>query len=210
MTDEVRVHVIDDDDAVRDSLVFLLDTADLPARGYDSARSFLDGLGAVIAGCVVSDVRMPGMSGIELLHELKARGIEAPVIVITGHGDVPLAIEAMRSGAFDFLEKPFPDHRLLGGIRRALLHASAEDEGNARALARARRSRLSEAEQRVLDGLVEGKLHQAIADELGVSLRTVEAHRDAVMTKMQVESFPDLVRMAILAGPRRGPNSGDG
>ncbi|MBV8594000.1 MAG: response regulator [Caulobacteraceae bacterium] len=200
MAGEARVHVIDDDESVRDSLAFLFESADLAVRTYDSASSFLEALGAVGPSCVVTDVRMPGMSGIDLLRGLKARGAGLPVIVITGHGDVPLAVEAMRDGAFDFLEKPFVDEQLLGSVRRALAQAAGGAGDGDRQAARARLSRLSGRERQVLTRLVAGQLNKTIAHELDISIRTVEVYRAKVMDKMEAASFADLVRMTVLAG----------
>ncbi len=192
--------MIDDDDAVRDSLAFLFESAGIPVRVYDSALTFLKTADAGVSGCVVTDVRMPDMSGLDLLRELTARGVRAPVVVITGHGDVPLAVEAMKAGAFDFLEKPFDDERLLAIAKRAM---EVRDEGPLnpeQAAVRARLARLSQRERQVLKGLVEGQLNKTIAWELGISARTVEVYRAKLMTKMEANAFADLVRMALMAG----------
>jgi two-component system response regulator FixJ len=200
MPSESWIHVIDDDEAVRDSLAYLLDSADMPARTYQSAVAFLEAIDGIGAGCVVTDVRMPEMSGIELLRELKSRGFGLPLIVITGHADVPLAVEAMRAGAFDFLEKPFADDQLLDSVRRAMTLPTDQSESQEQASIRAKLSRLSPRERQVLKGLVIGKLNKTIADDLGISSRTVEVYRANVMTKMEAAAFADLVRMALLAG----------
>jgi two-component system, LuxR family, response regulator FixJ len=199
MSTKALVHVIDDDEAVRDSVAFLFDSADLPARTYESATVFLETVDEVRSGCVVTDVRMPEMSGLDLLRELKARGFAPPVIVITGHGDVPLALEAVRAGAFDFLEKPFDDELLLDSVRRAMAQPSGEPDSDERARARANLQRLSDDERQVLKGLVAGELNRAIADGLGVSTRTVDVYRAKLMAKMEAGAFADLVRMALLA-----------
>jgi two-component system response regulator FixJ len=150
---------------------------------------------------VVSDVRMPEMSGLDLLRELKAAGVSMPVIIITGHGDVPLAVEAMKAGAQDFLEKPFNDDRILALVRRALEHADEEEPLNEeQTAARARLARLSHRERQVLKRLVEGQLNKTIAWELGISARTVEVYRAKLMAKMEAGAFAELVRMALLAG----------
>ena len=199
-TDPV-VHVIDDDDAVRDSLVFLLETADLKVRAYDSAVAFLAALPGVEPGCVVTDVRMPVMNGVELVRRLKALGYADPIIVITGHADVPLAVEAMKAGVADFIEKPFDDDALLDAIRTALERAEdghRHDEEHARILDRL--ASLSAREREVLDGLVAGKANKIIAYDLGISARTVEVYRANVMTKMHAHSLSELVRMALHAG----------
>jgi len=201
MPSESIVHVIDDDPAMRDSLEFLFDAAGMPVRAYDSAATFLSALGGSTEGCVVTDVRMPEMSGIDLLAELHARGSALPVIVITGHGDVPLAIEAMKAGAKDFLEKPFDDERLLGAVRGALHESGAHrGEREEQSAVRDRIGRLSHRERQVLRRLVEGQLNKTIAWELGISPRTVEVYRAKLMAKMGAPAFADLVRMALLAG----------
>ena len=204
MAVEGTVHVVDDDSAMRDSLLFLLDCEGLEARGYDSALSFLGDAGKMERGCIVTDVRMPGMSGLELVARLKQMGVPDPVIVITGHGDVPLAVEAMKAGVADFIEKPFDDGQFLGAVRAALgrsgdIHAEEEER---RAVA-ARLAQLSARERQVLDGLVEGKPNKIIAFDLGISARTVEIYRANVMTKMQAGSLSELVRQVLRAEGRR-------
>jgi two-component system response regulator FixJ len=195
------VHLIDDDEAVRASLAFLLSTAKIGVRTYESAAVFLAALPDAVTGCVVTDVRMPGMSGIDLLRELKARKLTMPVIVITGHGDVQLAVEAMKIGAADFIEKPFDDDVLLAAVRGALSRSekNAEREGE-RAKLIEKLDTLSNRERDVLDGLVAGKPNKIIAFDLGISPRTVEIYRANVMTKTGAGSLSDLVRMALLAG----------
>ncbi len=200
MSGEVLVHVIDDDEAVRDSLEFLFETSDMSVRSYGSAVAFLRSVGLGTTGCVVTDVRMPDMSGLELLGELRHRGITMPVIVITGHGDVPMAVEAMKAGARDFLEKPFEHERLLTAVRRALERRADAHLGKERADARARIARLSPRERQVLSGLVAGQANKAVAWELGISARTVEVYRAKLMEKMEAGAFADLVRMALQAG----------
>jgi two-component system, LuxR family, response regulator FixJ len=194
------IHVIDDDEAVRQSLEFLLASADLHARTYDSAKTFLARSGEIESGCVITDVRMPGMTGIQLLQHLQEMQAALPVIVITGHGDVPLAVEAIRSGAVDFLEKPFDDETLLTAVRAAL-EAKGENDGREaerREFAR-RILALSGRERQVLDELVAGNPNKIIAFDLGISPRTVEIYRANLMTKMQAASLSELVRMALLA-----------
>lgn len=197
MSDGV-VHVIDDDAAMRDSLAFLMDTADLQARTYESAIAFLDQLPAPGPGCILTDVRMPEMSGLELVGRLKELGVELPVVVMTGHADVPLAIQAMKAGVHDFIEKPFDDEVLLGAVRSALAigldQAARADES---ASIRARLDSLSGRERDVLQGLVDGQPNKVIAYELGISPRTVEIYRANVMTKMAAGSLSELVRMAL-------------
>jgi two-component system response regulator FixJ len=199
MAGEGFVHVVDDDEAMRDSLLFLLDTAGLEARAYDSAQSFLAWLDAMERGCIVTDIRMPGMSGIELVARLKEIGVTDPVIVITGHGDVPLAVAAMKAGVTDFIEKPFDDRQLLDAVRSALARSSGIHAQEAeRRQVEERLAALSQREREVLDGLVDGKPNKIIAYDLGISARTVEIYRANVMTKMQAKSLSELVRMALL------------
>jgi two-component system response regulator FixJ len=194
------VHVIDDDADVRQSLAFLLSTVGLAVRVHDSATSFLKILHEVQDGCIVTDVRMPGMDGIELQRRLRSDGNPIPVIVITGHGDIALAVDAMKAGAVDFIEKPFDDEVLIGAIKASLLRRAGDRERNTRtAEARARLKLLSQREREVLDGLVAGKPNKIIAHELDISARTVEIYRANVMTKMQADSLSALVRMALLA-----------
>jgi two-component system, LuxR family, response regulator FixJ len=195
-----KVYVIDDDGAVRDSLDFLLGAADFDVTLFESAQHFLDALPSDF-GCVVSDVRMPGIDGIELLQRLKANRSMLPVLIMTGHGDVPLAVEAMKLGAVDFLEKPFEDDRLIGMIDVVLKQA----ESGARSVAAtldiaARIASLSPRERQVMEGLVAGLSNKLIAREYDISPRTIEVYRANVMTKMQVGSLSELVRLAMRAG----------
>jgi two-component system, LuxR family, response regulator FixJ len=195
------VHVIDDDADVRQSLAFLLSTAGLAVRVHDSAVAFLKVLPEIKDGCVVTDVRMPGIDGLELQRRLGELEKRLPVIVMTGHGDVPLAVEAMKAGAVDFIEKPFDDEVMLSAIRAALARNADDRERNARAAAiQERIARLSDRERDVLDRLVAGKANKVIAYELGISPRTVEVYRANVMTKMQADSLSELVRMALIEG----------
>ena len=195
------VHVIDDDDAVRDSLAFLLETADLSVRTYASAVEFLDAVPTMTHGCIVTDVRMPEMSGVDLARRLKELGVPDPVIVITGHADVPLAVEAMKAGVADFIEKPFDDEVILSAIRTALERGGKDIEGAAeRARIAERIAALSGREHEVLEGLVAGHANKVIAYDLGISARTVEVYRANVMTKMGASSLSELVRMALIVG----------
>ena len=194
------VHVIDDDAAMRDSLSFLLESADLTAKTYESAVAFLQHVRSLEHGCIVTDVRMPEMSGLELIQRLKTLGIELPIIVMTGHADVPLAIEAMKAGVHDFIEKPFDDEQLLGAIRAAL--AQAEDQAqrsDEMAGIKSKLDSLSTREREVLQGLVAGQANKVIAYDLGISPRTVEIYRANVMTKMGAASLSELVRMTLAA-----------
>lgn len=198
------VHVIDDDADVRQSLSFLLSTAGLSVQVHESALAFLKALPGIEGGCIVTDVRMPGMDGIELQRRLQSHKNSIPVIVMTGHGDIALAVEATKAGAVDFIEKPFDDKVLIGAIKSALGRKRQQSERDtAAAQVRERLNLLSERERQVLDGLVAGKPNKVIAYELGISPRTVEIYRANVMTKMQADSLSALVRMALLEGSSR-------
>ena len=193
------VHVVDDDDALRDSLRFLLEEAGLAVRTYDGPEALLGAVAGLEAGCILTDVRMPQMTGLDLIRRLRADGVQDPVIVMTGHADVPLAIEAMRLGVADFIEKPFDDDLLIGALESALAsgEASRAKRDELQAI-RERIASLSGREGEVLQGLVEGKPNKIIAYDLGISARTVEVYRAHVMTKMNARSLSDLVRMSLL------------
>lgn len=192
------VHLIDDDEDVRRALSFLLGTAGLAVRVYESADNFLQQDIAALEGCVISDVRMPGMDGMTLLRRLAGEGVRLPIVMMTGHADVPMAVEAMKHGAVDFIEKPFSDDTLLSAVRMALANRQAP-EGDG-ALIRARLDSLTQREKQVLEGLLAGHPNKTIAFDLGLSPRTVEVHRANVMTKMGASSLSELVRMALRAG----------
>ena len=201
MPTEAIIYVIDDDEAVRQSLEFLLKAAGIPVRGFESARAFLDVLPTVEHGCIVTDVRMPEITGIDLLKKVKQVRPELPVIVITGHGDISLAVDAMKIGAVDFLEKPFDDDHLLAAVKSALdreadLARRKAEVGEVQEKLAA----LSNRERQVLEGLVAGNANKTIAFDLGISPRTVEIYRANLMTKMAANSLSDLVRMAMVAG----------
>lgn len=195
-----QVHLIDDDEAMRTSLSFLLDSAGLSNAVYASAEAFLDDIADDTTGCVITDIRMPGMSGMELVAFLKSKGAQLPVVVITGHGDVPLAVEAMKNGVVDFLEKPFDDDVLLAAIRRALVEHRPEAESTGHVTFSSVLAALSPRETEVLRGVVAGKANKVIAYELGISPRTVEVYRANVMAKTGAKGLPELVRMAMSAG----------
>lgn len=200
MTTDTIIHIVDDDAAVRDSIAFLLETADLTARTYESAVAFLAENDRP-AGCIVTDVRMPDMTGLELARRLRDTGSVEPVIVITGHADVPLAIEAMRAGVVDFIEKPFDDEVLLSSIHRVLEQATRATSADAdRREFVARLESLSPRERDVVDGLVKGHANKVIAFDLGISPRTVEVYRANAVTKMQAGSLSELVRIVMTAG----------
>lgn len=202
MRNDAVVHVVDDDLAVRRSLSFLLASDGLPVRLHESASAFLETMGDPGTGCIVSDVRMPGIDGIAFLRHLRERGSTLPVIVMTGHADVPLAVEAMKEGAVDFIEKPFDDEVFLGIVRKALARQAEATRRDERLFdVQSRIDSLSQRERQVLDGLVAGKPNKAIAFDLGISPRTIEIYRSNLMTKMQARSLSDLVRMALLAAP---------
>jgi two-component system response regulator FixJ len=195
------VHVIDDDDALRDSLSFLLGAAKLEVKTYESAEAFLSALPGVNSGCIITDVRMPNMSGVDLLRKLNELEVALPVIVMTGHGDVQLAVEAMKIGAADFIEKPFDDEMLLSAVRAALDRWEDKSrEISERSSYVEKLETLSSRERDVLEGLIAGKANKVIAFDLGISPRTVEIYRANVMTKTGANSLPELVRMAMLAG----------
>jgi two-component system response regulator FixJ len=196
-----KVYVIDDDPAMRDSLNFLLGSAGFEVALFDSAIAFLEVLPTLAFGCVISDVRMPSVDGLDLLRRLKTDFKKLPVVIMTGHGDVSLAVEAMKLGAVDFLEKPFEDDRLVGMISASL----RQDEDSAKIEAVtidlvARIASLSPRERQVLDGLIAGRPNKLIARDFDISPRTIEVYRANVMTKMQAGSVSELVRLAIRAG----------
>ena len=201
MTTKGHVYVIDDDAAMRDSLNFLLDSSGFGVTLFDNAQSFIDTLPGLAFGCVVSDVRMPGIDGIELLKRMKAQNSPFPILIMTGHGDVPLAVEAMKLGAVDFLEKPFEDDRLITMIEAAIRQAEpvAKSEAISQEIA-ARVASLSPRERQVMEGLIAGLSNKLIAREYDISPRTIEVYRANVMTKMQANSLSELVRMAMRAG----------
>jgi two-component system response regulator FixJ len=199
--DTAIVYVIDDDEAVRQSLDFLLRANAFKVETFDSGIAFLKVAPSRKSGCIITDVRMPEISGMELLRRLRELKIQLPVIVITGHGDVPLAVEAMKFGAADFLEKPFDDNILLAAVRSALSRQDGDTRQRAeRAVIDERLAALSNREREVLEGLVAGHANKRIAFDLGISPRTVEIYRANLMTKMQAASLSDLVRMALIAG----------
>jgi two-component system, LuxR family, response regulator FixJ len=202
---ESIIYVVDDDEAVRQSLEFLLQTAGMKAKAFESAKAFLETLGEVTSGCLITDVRMPEITGIDLLKRVQDMKPDLPVIVITGHGDIALAVEAMKIGAVDFLEKPFDDERLIAAVRAALDREAEHAKRNAEvAEIHDKLAALSNRERQVLEGLVAGNPNKTIAYDLGISPRTVEIYRANLMTKMAANSLSDLVRMAMTAGILEG------
>ncbi|WP_442046783.1 response regulator FixJ [Novosphingobium sp. YAF33] len=200
MASDPIVYVIDDDDSVRHSLEFLLDVAGIRVRSYASADAFLKSSPPLAGACLVTDVRMPGMTGIELAEKLQLAGAGVPVIVVTGHADVPLAIQAMKAGVADFIEKPFDDEVMLSAIRNALARTAGDAASAAERQAILDRiATLSPREREVMDGLVAGQANKAIAYDLEISARTVEVYRANVMMKMQAKTLSDLVRMVTIA-----------
>jgi two-component system response regulator FixJ len=199
-TSAATVFIVDDDDAVRDSLGLLMKSAGLRAEAYESAESFLAAFDPARFGCLVLDIRMPGMSGIELQRELTQRGSALPIIFITAHGDIPMAVETVRQGAMDFVQKPFDDTELVAKVQWALADSmERHEEEKERVDIRHREASLTAREREVMAQVVDGKANKVIASDLGVSQRTVEIHRARVMEKMQAGSLAQLVRMVLVA-----------
>jgi len=200
MSRELTVFVVDDDQAMRNSLKWLIESVGMQVETFDSAQAFLDAYYPARGGCLLVDVRMPGMSGLELQAYLTRREIGIPVIIITGHGDVSMAVKAMKVGAVDFIEKPFDDEELLNSIRNALQHDQKQRALRAqRNDIAARVAELTPREHEVMTMVTDGKSNKEIAAELGVSAKTVEVHRARMMDKMRADSLAELVRMALLA-----------
>lgn len=194
------VYLVDDDEALRDSLVWLLESSGYKVCAYDSAEAFLEVFDLQMSGCLILDVRMPGMSGLELFEVLRERHCPLPVVFITGHGDVPMAVKAVKRGAMDFIEKPFGDRDILGLIEDSLARDRQERERKLQEGETARRlSELTQREREVLDLIIAGKLNKQIADMLGISIKTVEVHRARVMEKMGANSLAELVQ-SVIAG----------
>lgn len=195
---EATVFVVDDDDAMRESLTWLIESVGLKVETYASADDFLKSYYPGRPGCVLLDVRMPGMSGLELQGHLQQQQVTVPVIMITGHGDVPMAVRAMKAGAIDFIEKPFNDEQLLESIRNALsIDDTRRDEQAFKAEIASRLAHLTPRESEVMDMVTAGKSNKEIANTLGVSAKTVEAHRAKVMEKMEAGSLAELVRLVV-------------
>ena len=201
MSGKRLVYIVDDDEAVRDSLDLLLSAAGFETMTFDSAETFLASPPRAATGCLLSDIRMPGMSGLELMEALHVRGAACPVVLITGHGDVPMAVEAMKRGAHDFIEKPFDDERLVSAVSSALARGGGPREpAKVDPEAAERLATLSRRERQVMEGLVSGRSNKEIARDYGISPRTVEVYRANVMGKMRAASLAELVQSALRAG----------
>jgi FixJ family two-component response regulator len=195
------VYVVDDDEAVRDSLQWLLEGVNYSVQAYDSAEAFLTGFDPQAIACLILDVRMPGMSGLQLQEELMHRKADVPIVFITGHGDVPMAVSTMKKGAADFIEKPFDQAELKALVEKML--ARARDAAAVRERARMNQAllgKLTAREQQVLERIVAGRLNKQIADDLGISIKTVEAHRANIMDKLKANTVADLMRIALAGG----------
>ncbi len=196
---EPVVYIIDDDNAVRESLTWLISSIDFKVCAYASANDFLEQYEQVQVGCVITDIRMPGLSGLDLQKELTGRGIDIPIILITGHGDVQTAVRAMKAGAFDFIEKPFNDQLLLDIVNRAVFHSLSSIAASAQQTElRARHDSLTPREQQVLVLIAAGQSNKKIARQLEISEKTVEAHRAKVMSKMRPGSLAELIKMVMI------------
>jgi RNA polymerase sigma factor (sigma-70 family) len=205
MGEEQTVFIVDDDPAMRESLSFLMGSVALPVETFENARVFMERYDPTRSGCLVLDVRMPGMSGIELQQRLRASGIDIPIIMITGFGDVPMAVRAIKAGALDFIEKPFTDQDLIDRINEALqLDLERRRRSAERASVAARLARLTQRERQVMDLVLSGKANKIVADELGLSPKTVEVHRARVMEKMEVQSLAELMQVVIGYDAARG------
>jgi two-component system response regulator FixJ len=196
MTDRI-IHIVDDEAPVRTSLAFLLMSAGFAVRAHDSGPAFLEAITDPATVCLVTDLRMPDMNGVELIEALAQRHLKIPAIVITGHGDVPMAVAAMKAGATDFIEKPFADEVIIDAIRRACAEAAVRGGTGDTAETHQRLGQLTAREREILTGLVAGLPNKTIAYDLEISPRTVEVHRASIMNKMQAKSLPELVRMTM-------------
>lgn len=198
MRQQPTVHIVDDDPAIRKSLRWLIESIGLPVVLHPSAQAFLDAYDPSVPGCVVLDVRMPGMSGLDLQEKLRELELEIPVIIVTGYGDVPMAVRAMKAGAVDFIEKPVSDQVLLDHIQRAIAADLDNHQRRARSAEVLQRvEKLTRRERQVMALVIAGKSSREIAEELGVSFKTVEAHRAKIMKKMEAKSVPHLIRMSM-------------
>ena len=206
MSPKPVIHVVDDDEAIRDSVAWLLDGDRYSVRTYATGEDFLARVERLSPACVILDIRMPGMSGVEVHEQLTRNAVGTPVIFVTGHGDVPMAVEAIKRGAFDFIEKPFNEQKLTSVIERALeLDAQNAGQVAAQSVVATRLAKLSPREREVLDLVVAGKMNKTIADVMNISIKTVEAHRSKVMEKMCARSLAELVQ-AVLKAEGRMPS----
>lgn len=197
----VTTHIVDDDPAVRDALQWLLQSRGVSSKTWGSAQEFLAFASRELCGCLLLDVRMPGMNGVELFDRLRTRHCLLPVIFLTGHGDVPMAVQALKDGAFDFVEKPYDDNALVDKVLAAFAHDTVRcSKESTASLLEQKLSLLTQREQEVMDRILAGKLNKVIADELGIAMRTVEVHRSHIFEKMQVRSAVELSQ--ILSGMR--------
>lgn len=201
MIENAATHIVDDDPAVRDALQWLLRSRNVPSQTWETAEEFLSVADRNLCGCILLDVRMPGMSGIELFDRLRALQCRLPVIFLTGHGDVPMAVKALKDGAFDFIEKPYDDNALVDKVLAAITHDTKRctGEGEKRELQR-KLAQLTQREHEVMQKILAGKLNKVIADELGIAMRTVEVHRSHIFEKMQVRSAVELSQLLSLLG----------
>lgn len=205
MSDPRRVYLVDDDDSVRRSVAFMLKTSGLQAKSYASGNELLREAKKLEQGCVLLDIRMPGMDGLEVQQELQKIGVDFPVIIMTGHGDIPLSVRAMKAGALDFIEKPFEKATLLGALDEAFQSMERTGSGRDRAKTATIRLRaLTPREREVLDGLAKGLPNKTIAYDLGISPRTVEIHRANLMSKLEVRSLSEALRLAFAAEGNQG------
>jgi len=201
-----NIHIVDDDPSVTEALGLFLTMEGYSVHKHHSARSLLDSLKEDETGCVVTDMRMPEMTGLELIQAMKAQGLSMPVILVTAYADVPLAVQAMKMGAVELLEKPFDYDALLATIRETLQQTHAEEERKEKTQAILRRfSTLTKREKEVLAGLLKGRSNKVIAHDLGISMRTVEVHRGTLMMKMEARSLPELVQLALVVPPEELP-----
>ena len=201
MSGKPEIHVVDDDEAIRDSLVWLLDGERYSVRTYSTGEDFFARHELLSPACVILDIRMPGMSGIEVHEQLTRNAVRTPVVFVTGHGDVPMAVEAIKRGAFDFIEKPFNEQKLTSIIERALeLDTRNAGQVAAQSEVAVRLAKLSPREREVLDLVIKGKMNKTIADVMNISIKTVEAHRSKVMEKMCARSLAELVQAVLKAG----------
>jgi two-component system, LuxR family, response regulator FixJ len=199
MTSNPIVHIVDDDPAVRRALARLLRLAGLETVAYEAARAVLDAASSLSSGCILLDLRMPGMGGLELLARMGEFGIDLPVIVLTGHGDVPTAVRAMKAGAVDFIEKPIDENQLLGAIHAALAERKSGERHHAIARASEQMALLSRRERQVLEAIAGGRPNKLIAYDLGISVRTVEVHRAHMLDRLGVRNIAEAIRIAVLA-----------